>query len=331
MLNIDDRLILETMQQIKPNAFAVLLAISVHLNQRTGRAFPSNDRLQKLTGLGRDAVTAALLVLKKNDLLTSHQKPGKGGKFGQREFQVTTKFISIFVTVYHAEPLPEFPYTAEPYTAEPEPDNQGTEQINNGRNKLSKKEQINEFEPLAENEFPPTDEVEFEVTIVEAKKEKISLQKSAAAASKKSAPAPSDGVIHRMVEVFENEHRQHFTESGSWLGFTWQQKEFGALASLRKELSKRFSEKMHHEPSADELISTWSLFLQKAVKADNFVVQNWFTPTKLWGNFASITQKIHAANGTAKGHITGPGKPDRISRSNEAFARMAGKITGNDQ
>ena len=157
MLNIDDRLIKEVLPKIKPNAFSVLLAIAIHLNKQSGRCFPSNDRLCKLTGLGRDSVYAALKTLKENGLLESHQTiDSKSKTFGQRTFSVTTRFISIFVTAQDAEPLPEIPYTANPYTADPDTANpytanQETQQLNE-LERLNNLEQLNKFEQEVEEE-----------------------------------------------------------------------------------------------------------------------------------------------------------------------------------
>jgi len=307
MLNIDDRLISETAAKIKPNALAVLLAIAIHLNHKTGRAFPSNERLQKLTGLGRDAVTAALAVLRKNKLLESSQILGKGGKFGRREFRVTTRFISIFIHAEDAEPLTENPYTVCPSTVEPETENTGTELINEERNTLTTKELINKREQTAGNfpQQPNTFSLEdqknknspspgagpLRITIIEGREEILPPVKTKKARIPKE---PSDGVIQQMVQVFESEHKIHFKDqAGDWVGFTWQAKEFPALTSIRKELERRYKNKMNVEPAPENIVDSWALFLQKAAACDRFILDNCFTPSKIWGQFQAIINKIH--------------------------------------
>lgn len=147
MLNIDDRLIKEVSPKIRPNALSVLLAIAIHLNQKTNRCFPSHERLMSLTGLGKNTVYDALNVLKENGLLVSEQKvDSKTRKFEKRTFRLSTRFIKIFVDAQDVEPLPEFPYTGKPlpeswepenrFPKNREPENRETELINN-------KEQIN--------------------------------------------------------------------------------------------------------------------------------------------------------------------------------------------
>ncbi len=348
MLNIDDRLISETAAKIKPNALAVLLAIAIHLNHKTGRAFPSNERLQKLTGLGRDAVTAALAVLRKNKLLESSQILGKGGKFGRREFRVTTRFISIFIHAEDAEPLTENPYAVEPSTVDPGTENTGTELTNEERNILTTKELINKREqtagnfPQQPNTFPVEDQKNknspsigpgpLRVTIIEGHEDIIGhedpfdnltseqLADMAARQSKDISKVrrgykgqnekkpretkpkePTDGVIQAMVTAFEYEHRQHFKDmGGEWIGFTWQGKEFPALASIRKELEKRYKQKMNADPAPENIIDSWALFLRKAATCDKFILENCFTPSKIWSQFQSIVNKIYGTNSVIK-------------------------------
>ena len=108
-------------------------------------------------------------------------------------------------------------------------------------------------------------------------------------------------VIHRMVEVFENEHKRHFKDdAGDWAGFTWSDKEFGALAGLRKKLSKRFAEKMKHEPGDDEIINTFTLFLQRVVAADEFFLKL-FTPAGLNGQFQNAVNRIYGKSNHQNG------------------------------
>ena len=152
MLNIDDRLIKDVSPKIKPNALSVLLAIAIHLNQKTNRCFPSHHRLMQLTGMGRDAVYKALSTLQKEGLLKSEQRINSAKKtFSNRVFRVSTRFIQVFVSAEDMEPLPENPYTENPYTENPE-----TEQINEGE-QINESQQINEGERVAhaQNENDP--------------------------------------------------------------------------------------------------------------------------------------------------------------------------------
>jgi len=143
MLNIDDRLIKEVSPKIGPNALSVLLAIAIHLNQKTDRCFPSHNRLMLLTGLGRDTVYKALEKLKSEGLLTSMQLIDSDKKtFGRRSFKLSTRFIKIFVDACDAEPLTENPDTALPDTEEPDTAKQETYQLNNTK-QIKNKEQIN--------------------------------------------------------------------------------------------------------------------------------------------------------------------------------------------
>ena len=131
MLNIDDRLIREVSPKIGPNALSVLLAISIHMDTKTDRCFPSHNTLMKLTGMGKNAVYAALNVLKEAGLLETYQKiDSEKRQFGRRYFRINTDFIGIFVPAKHVEPLP---YFREPGFREPgfrEPGFRETYQIN---------------------------------------------------------------------------------------------------------------------------------------------------------------------------------------------------------
>lgn len=146
MLNIDDRLIKDVSPRIGANALSVLLAIAIHLNQTTNRCFPSHFRLMELTGLGRDAVYAALSRLQKEGLLKSEQNiDSKKKTFSRRVFRVSTRFIQVFVCAEDIEPLPEIPDTVQPDTVHPDTANQETKQIN-------KSEQINQIEQINKGE-----------------------------------------------------------------------------------------------------------------------------------------------------------------------------------
>jgi hypothetical protein len=136
MLNIDDRLIKEVSPKIGPNALSTLLAISIHLNQKTGSCFPSHEKLMELTGMGRDAVYKALAVLKEHKILVAKQAINSKEKtFGRRSFKVQTRYIHVFIAASDVQPLPENPDTANPDTA-----NQETKQISNTLEQISNKE-----------------------------------------------------------------------------------------------------------------------------------------------------------------------------------------------
>lgn len=137
-------------------------------------------------------------------------------------------------------------------------------------------------------------------------------------AEKKEKQPPA--VIHRMVDVFEKEHQQHFKDSsGTWIGFTWQQKEFGALSSLKSEFEKRL-QRRGAECSDDAIVQGWQTFLEMAAKADKFIIQKWFTPTKLWSNFQGIINSITAQNGKATS--TNQQQPSKAERQLAAFDRI---------
>ena len=186
MLNIDDRLIKDVSPKIGPNALSTLLAIAIHLNQSTGRAFPSNSRLMQLTGLGRDAVYKALATLQENGLLKSIQSiDSKKKTFSRRSFIVSTKFISVFVTADQVEPLTENPYTANPYTADPYTANQETYHINNIE-PINNLEQINNSVFVAD--APTENQTVFSVEIFEPSKTEF-LTLETENTKKKKAPA----------------------------------------------------------------------------------------------------------------------------------------------
>lgn len=158
MLNIDDRLIKETLPVIKPNGLAVLMVISIHLNKESGTCFPSHKRLMDMTGLGSESVYNALKALKKEGLLISSQSiDSKHKTFSRRTFQINTDYIGIFVSAKNApaleiEPLTDLPYTAEPDAVEPdavEPDaaNQETYLLNEYQ-QLNELEHLNNLEQL---------------------------------------------------------------------------------------------------------------------------------------------------------------------------------------
>jgi len=122
MINVNDRLIRDDLARMKPNAFAVLMAITVHIGHQSRIAFPGIPRLKALTGLGRDAVYAAIQRLVEMGYLERRQSPNEAGRFEKTTYRITTQYLQVFTGVGHVEmedeapPLPEKPYTVEPYT-----------------------------------------------------------------------------------------------------------------------------------------------------------------------------------------------------------------------
>jgi hypothetical protein len=151
MLNIDDRLIKDVSPKIGPNALSVLLAISIHLDQKTGTCFPSHERLMELTGIGKNSVYDALKVLKDHGILQSIQDiNSKNHRFSKRVLKVNTDFISVFVPASRLEPLPEI---GEPFpkSREPEAGNRNLGKPNiltSGTNYISSTMGESDFSPL---------------------------------------------------------------------------------------------------------------------------------------------------------------------------------------
>lgn len=144
----------------------------------------------------------------------------------------------------------------------------------------------------------------------------------------KKQVTPSDGVIQAMVTAFESEHQKHFKDAGGeWIGFTWHPKEFPALNSIRKELEKRYAQKMAAQPTPENIVESWALFLTRTAKCDKFVLENLFTPSKLWGQFQSIINKIHSTNGAAhKPGFTATRKADKNERDRAALENLVNEI-----
>lgn len=168
MLNIDDRLIKETLPAIKPNGLAVLMVISIHLNKESGTCFPSHKRLMDMTGLGSESVYNALKVLKKEGLLISSQSiDSKHKTFSRRTFQINTDYIGIFVSAKNApalevEPLTDFPDAVEPDAVEPDAANHETYLLNESKqlNELEQLNKVGESTPApAESETLKAEEV----------------------------------------------------------------------------------------------------------------------------------------------------------------------------
>lgn len=164
----------------------------------------------------------------------------------------------------------------------------------------------------SENEFPTT-----------SKPENSEPQKPEAKAKKTSKPAKSkepDRSIQEMVLAFEAEHKKHFKDAaGEWLGFTWQGKEFPALVKVKGELSKRFREKMNKDATDEDIVSSWKLFLEKAAKCDKWILENCYSPSKLWSQFQTVIEKIHHGNGTS----TSKGNADRRKSAAESLIKRS--------
>lgn len=154
MLNIDDRLIKETLPAIKPNGLAVLLVISIHLNKESGTCFPSHERIMKMTGLGSESVYNALKALKKEGLLLSSQSiDSKQKTFSRRTFKINTDYIGVWIAAKNApeletEPLTDLPDAATPHAVEPHAANHETYLLN-------ELEQLNKLEQLNNEGVPP--------------------------------------------------------------------------------------------------------------------------------------------------------------------------------
>ena len=96
MINIHDKGITETMPLVGAKAFCVLLAIVKHMNVNRA-AFPSRFRLQKLTGLGRDAVDVAINRLCKEGVLSKKQRH-INGKLSSNTYKVKSSYFGKFVS-----------------------------------------------------------------------------------------------------------------------------------------------------------------------------------------------------------------------------------------
>ena len=227
MLNIDDRLIKEVSPQIGPNALSVLLAIAIHLNKRTGRAFPSHARLMELTGMSKNTVYDALKRLKQFGLLVSEQRiDSEKGHFGKRTFRLTTRFISIFIAAEDAEPLPEqeqdtdrFPKNRLPVSRLPEnrlPENWETQRLN-------KEEQINKENELENGTGERARENEPETFDLEAEKNTptpIPPAPSPAAPSwrdrpRTDTPAQMSDDLRRFYTAYPEDWKKMLAESGA--------------------------------------------------------------------------------------------------------------------
>lgn len=295
MLNIDDRILSE----VDENQLFLLCAIAKHMGNNA-KAWPSNKTLcettrwsaNKLQRVKKSAIEAGILGAEsrfQNSAQTSNV------------YQIKTRRIGIMVNL--ADMIPH-PQNGIP----PHPQNGGTEVLTN---EVLTNEQK---ETLAENKFPQINDFPVEdqknetspslgagplrVTIIEGREEILPPVKTKKARLPKE---PSDGVIQQMVHVFESEHKIHFKDqAGDWVGFTWQAKEFPALTSIRKELERRYKNKMNVEPATENIVDSWALFLRKAATCDKFILDNCFTPSKIWGQFQTIINKIHGVSTPTK-------------------------------
>lgn len=128
MINLDDRIFTELLPKIKPNAFAVLLAIAKHMD-RNNKAFPKDPRLRRMTGLGRDAVVNAKNVLVAHKIMLKKQRRGKGGSFGPNDYWINCQYIGVYIPAVGIleiqeeeetfKPFPENPSTVHPLTVHP--------------------------------------------------------------------------------------------------------------------------------------------------------------------------------------------------------------------
>lgn len=150
---------------------------------------------------------------------------------------------------------------------------------------------------------------------------KEGLKKSSKKRNKELA-GETPPVIHKMVEVFEKKHKEHFSPDGQWAGFDWSNKEFGGLASLKKKLSKRFAERMAKDATDDEMISTFELFLTKIIETDEWFLKV-FTPSGINGQFQNIINRIH--NGKSNSTTTTKKPTNTRIDSSQFFSGYGGK------
>ena len=160
-----------------------------------------------------------------------------------------------------------------------------------------------------------TGSTKIRVTIIEGHTEELEIDQPLP--KKRKQPA-SDHFIKKMATTFEGEHRKHFKDhEGEWIGFTWQAKEFPALKNIKNELERRFNQKLQKAPTESELLQSWELFLTKAANCDKFILNNCFTPSKLWGQFQSIINKIYAESTP----ISRSGEKPTVKDRNDAAVR----------
>lgn len=129
--------------------------------------------------------------------------------------------------------------------------------------------------------------------------------------------------IHQMVEVFEKNHKLHFTTDGKWDGFEWADKDFTGLVGLKKKLLKRYEAKMERTPDDSELLASFDKWLQTIVETDEWFLKV-FTPATLNGQFQNSINRIH--NGTnANGKNAKPGNTNTRVNSSEFFSGYGAK------
>ena len=143
--------------------------------------------------------------------------------------------------------------------------------------------------------------------------------------SAKPPKADHPAVIHQMVSAFEKEHQRHFKDAaGQWIGFTWKPKEFGALRDLKAEFIKRLKGR-GADFSDGSVLQSWEMFLQMSAKADPWILKNQFTPSKLWGDFQGIIQKIQGQNGKQQP----TNKPSKAEKQRDAMANFIRDVQQN--
>jgi hypothetical protein len=110
-----------------------------------------------------------------------------------------------------------------------------------------------------------------------------------------AAPEPQKpaSLVHQMRDVFEANHRLHFSPDGQWVGFKWSDKEFGQLKNLSSTLSKRLEDKTQRTPTDAEILAAFDAFLKSAAK-DAWHLQNSYMPSKLNSAFQEIVQRAAA-------------------------------------
>lgn len=102
MINLDDRFITDLMPTVKPNGVAVLLAIAKHCNMRK-EAFPSNQRLCKLTSLSTNTVKKTIKDLKAKNLLKAKERWNDHGRNKSNLYYINTDLIGIYIPAKSVE------------------------------------------------------------------------------------------------------------------------------------------------------------------------------------------------------------------------------------
>lgn len=121
MININERIL----AAVTGDELITLCHIAKRINRKSA-AFPSIETLRNETGFGREKMEKIIRSLCKKGIMRKEQRKADKGKFSSNLYTITTKDISIFVSIDGAQ-VEEKPYTEkqatdEPYTENPTPD-----------------------------------------------------------------------------------------------------------------------------------------------------------------------------------------------------------------